>query len=81
MIPNGLSNLFTIDNDTRQKTFELGQSGGSSENRLESGEKDQQWKVGEIDFEARMRMLDNSVSLNHFMNVWSFFVIDIAFLF
>jgi len=62
MIPNGLSNLFTIDDATRQKTYDLGQSGGSIDSRLGKGAKDQQWKVGEIDFEARMRLLDNSVS-------------------
>lgn len=71
MIPNGLANFYTIDDATRQKTFELGQRGGSiTDNMTEAdgGDKKRKWAVGEIDFEALMRMLDNAVSLQKLFN-------------
>jgi hypothetical protein len=66
MIPNGLANFYTIDDATRKKIYELGQLGGSiMEKRGEPESEDNQrkWGVGEVDFEALMRMLDNAVSL------------------
>jgi len=55
MIPLGLDNLVLIDDEVRRKTYETGQrsGGGASTSKKE-------WGVGELEFEALMRMLDNS---------------------
>jgi len=55
MMPFGLENLITIDEETRRKTYEIGQRGGGGTN---TAKKD--WGVGELEFEALMRMLDNT---------------------
>merc|ERR1719158_2132253 len=55
MMPFGLDNLITIDEETRRKTYEIGQRGGGGTN---TAKKD--WGVGELEFEALMRMLDNT---------------------
>ena len=64
-MPAGVDNIILIDNDVRQKTFQLGSQGGGGVDT--SGKK---WKCGELEFEALMRQLDNAVSrdlvLNHF---------------
>ena len=68
-MPLGIDNLVTVEEPTRRKVYEMGQRGGGGVNsRTEggpdgSGAKSQQkvWGVGEIDFEALMRMLDNAV--------------------
>merc|ERR1719412_2582358 len=65
MAPLGIDNLITIDEPTRRKVFERSQRGGGGVNSKTeggpdgSGTKSQQkvWGVGEIDFEALMRML------------------------
>jgi hypothetical protein len=65
MIPSGLANFYTVDDSTRKKTYELGQHGGSIIDGRSNGASDDKkrlWTVGEIDFEALMRMLDNAVS-------------------
>ena len=70
MLPLGLDNLITIDDSTRQKVFEMGQRGGGGVNSQTEGgpdgsgdKKKRVWGVGEMDFEALMRMLDNGVSI------------------
>jgi hypothetical protein len=73
MLPLGLDNLITIDDATRQKVFEMGQRGGGGVNSQTEGgpdgsgdKKKRVWGVGEMDFEALMRMLDNAVSTHIF---------------
>jgi len=55
MMPFGLDNLVLIDDEVRRKTFEIGQRGGGGVNTSKK-----EWGVGELEFEALMRMLDNS---------------------
>merc|ERR1712142_665226 len=55
MMPYGLDNLVLIDDEVRRKTFELGQRGGGGVNTAKK-----EWAIGELEFEALMRMLDNS---------------------
>jgi len=55
MMPMGLDNLVLIDDDVRRKTYEIGQKGGGGVNTAKK-----EWGVGELEFEALMRMLDNS---------------------
>jgi len=55
MMPYGLDNLVLIDDEVRRKTFELGQRGGGGVNTAKK-----EWGIGELEFEALMRMLDNS---------------------
>ena len=71
MAPLGLDNLVTIDDATRRKVYELGQAGGGGVNSVTEGGPDGQgekkkrsWGVGELEFEALMRNLDNAVSLS-----------------
>jgi hypothetical protein len=68
MIPYGLENLHTIDEAARRKSYELAQRGGGGvDSKTEGGpdgsgdKKKRKWTVGELDFEALMRMLDNAV--------------------
>ena len=44
-----------IDEETRRKAYEVGQKGGGGVNTAKK-----EWGVGELEFEALMRMLDNS---------------------
>lgn len=57
MMPYGIDNLILIDEDVRRKVYEQGQLGGGGVN-ANSAKKD--WTVGEMEFEALMRMLDNA---------------------
>jgi len=58
MVPLGIDNLITIDEPTRRKVFERAQRGGGGVNSKEGSNK--VWGVGEMEFEAHMRMLDNA---------------------
>merc|ERR1719150_2756201 len=61
MVPLGIDNLITIDEPTRRKVFERAQRGGGGVNSKDSAEGSQKvWGVGEMEFEALMRMLDNA---------------------
>jgi len=66
MVPLGIDNLITIDEPTRRKVFESSQRGGGGVNSKTeggpdgSGSKQKVWGVGEMEFEALMRMLDNA---------------------
>ena len=51
------SHDFQLFPQTRRRTFEIGQRGGGGVNSSKK-----EWGVGEMEFEAQMRMLDNSVS-------------------
>ena len=55
MMPLGLDNLVLIDEETRRKAYEVGSKGGGGVNSAKK-----EWGVGELEFEALMRMLDNS---------------------
>ena len=48
-----------LDDETRARVYELGMRGGGGVNTSQ-----REWAVGELEFEALMRMLDNSVSKN-----------------
>ena len=56
MMPMGVDNLVLIDDETRRKAYEIGQRGGGGVNANTKKE----WGVGELEFEALMRSLDNS---------------------
>jgi len=55
MMPYGIDNLILIDEDTRRRVYETGQIGGGGVNTAKKP-----WAVGELEFEALMRMLDNA---------------------
>ena len=61
MMPLGVDNLVTIDDDAFAKTFNAGQRGHSEDS---GGDKSKgqarHWGIGEMEFEASMRILDNS---------------------
>ena len=69
MAPIGFDNLILVDEETRRKVWETVQRGGGGVNSLDEGGADGQgdkkkrsWGVGELEFEAHMRWLDNAVS-------------------
>lgn len=73
MIPYGLENLHVIDEAARRKSFEIAQRGGGGvDSKTEGGpdgsgdKKKRKWGIGELDFEALVRMLDNAVSSDRF---------------
>ena len=78
MVPLGIDNLNIIDEPTRRKVFEQGQRGGGGVDSKSEGGPDgskskgvKTWGVGEMEFEALMRMLDNAVSFKiqfYFLN-------------
>ena len=78
MVPLGIDNLNIIDEPTRRKVFEQGQRGGGGVDSKSEGGPDgskskgvKTWGVGEMEFEALMRMLDNAVSFTiqfYFLN-------------
>ena len=47
--------LYYVDEETRSKVYEQGMRGGGGVNVSK-----REWAVGELEFEALMRMLDNS---------------------
>lgn len=70
MMPYGLDNLVLIEESTRRKVFERAQLGGGGvDSKSEGGpsgdgeKKKRKWGVGELEFEAQMRQLDNAVSV------------------
>ena len=58
MMPLGLDNLVTIDDEAFAKTFNAGQRGHSEEGGKQAQAR--HWGIGEMEFEASMRILDNS---------------------
>ena len=70
MVPLGVDNLVQIPDETRQKVYLRGQSGGGGVNSKTEGgpdgsgdkSKKKVWGAGEMEFEALMRNLDNAVS-------------------
>ena len=72
MVPLGIDNLVIIDEPVRRKVFEHGQRGGGGVDSNSEGGPDgsgdkkrrnTKWGVGEMEFEALMRMMDNAVSI------------------
>ena len=64
-----------IDEPTRRKVYEMGQLGGGGVDSQDQGgpaggdkKKNKKWGVGEMEFEAMMRMMDNAVSIKR----WDF---------
>merc|ERR1711976_628241 len=67
MVPVGIDNLIMIDEPTRRKVYEMGQLGGGGVDSQDQGgpaggdkKKNKKWGVGEMEFEAMMRMMDNA---------------------
>jgi len=68
MVPLGIDNLVLIDEPTRRKVFMDGQRGGGGVDSTTEGGPDgsgdkkikRKWGVGEMEFEALMRMMDNA---------------------
>jgi adducin len=69
MVPLGIDNLIMIDEPTRRKVYEMGQLGGGGVDSLNQDgpvggagdkKKNKKWGVGEMEFEAMMRMMDNA---------------------
>merc|ERR1711981_1009612 len=62
MVPLGIDNLVMIDEPTRRKVFERGQLDGGGVDSLtqDPTKKNKKWGVGEMEFEAMMRMMDNA---------------------
>ncbi|XP_068236648.1 protein hu-li tai shao isoform X1 [Palaemon carinicauda] len=66
MAPLGLDNLVLVSDEARQLAYETARRGGGGvDSKQEGGPegkgvKERKWKVGEIEFEALMRSLDNS---------------------
>ena len=56
-MPVGLDNLILVDEETQERTFKVGSQGGGGADT--SGRK---WRCGELEWDALMRTLDNSVS-------------------
>jgi len=62
MVPLGLDNLFLISDEARQAAYDVARRGGGGVDSKQEGEqkKERKWKVGELEFEAVMRSMDNS---------------------
>lgn len=58
MMPYGIDNLVLIDDDSRRRAFEVSQRGGGGVDSKDD-KKVKKWSVGEMEFEALMRALDN----------------------
>lgn len=54
-VPAGIDNLVLVSQEIKQKTFATANQGGGGVDS--SGKK---WKIGEMEFEAQMRLLDNA---------------------
>ncbi|KAL4231595.1 Adducin 3 (Gamma) [Mactra antiquata] len=54
-LPAGLDNLVLVSDEIKQKTFSIANQGGGG---VDTSAK--KWKVGEMEFEAQMRLLDNA---------------------
>ena len=73
MAPLGLDNLIVVNDEARQAAYETSRKGGGGvDSKSEGGasgqgSKERKWKVGELEFEALMRSLDNAVS---FLNIF-----------
>ncbi|XP_071524299.1 protein hu-li tai shao isoform X2 [Panulirus ornatus] len=66
MAPLGLDNLIVVTDEARHYAFEVSRRGGGGVDSKQEGgpsgqgPKERKWKVGELEFEALMRSLDNA---------------------
>ncbi|XP_069999773.1 protein hu-li tai shao isoform X7 [Penaeus vannamei] len=66
MAPLGLDNLVVVTDEARQAAYEVARRGGGGVDSKQEGgpaaqgQKERKWKVGELEFEALMRSLDNA---------------------
>jgi len=58
LLPIGLDNIVQVDDATKQKVQETVKSGGGGVDMKSQGGR--KWKVGEMEYEALMRLLDNA---------------------
>jgi hypothetical protein len=56
----GIDNLILMSKEVQQKVFEVGSKAGGG-GGVGSGDGRKKWRVGELEFEAWMRLLDNMV--------------------
>ncbi|XP_042222087.1 protein hu-li tai shao-like isoform X8 [Homarus americanus] len=66
MAPLGLDSLIVVNDDVRHAVFDVSRRGGGGVDSKQEGgpatqgPKERKWKVGELEFEALMRSLDNA---------------------
>nr|XP_053630858.1 protein hu-li tai shao-like isoform X3 [Cherax quadricarinatus] len=66
MAPLGLDNLIVVNDEARHFAYEVSRRGGGGVDSKQEGgpasqgPKERKWKVGELEFEALMRSLDNA---------------------
>ncbi|XP_064630242.1 alpha-adducin-like isoform X3 [Lineus longissimus] len=58
LLPIGLDNIVQVDDATKQKVQETVKTGGGGVDMKSQGGR--KWKIGEMEFEALMRLLDNA---------------------
>ena len=64
MMPMGIDNLILINDEARLAAYQTSRRGGGGvDSKQESEGKEKKFKIGEVEFEALMRSLDNMVSL------------------
>lgn len=68
-MPVGLENLVMVSEEARKQVYEAAHRTGEAKQQEDGstvihGKRERRWKVGDLEFEALMRMLDNSVSCN-----------------
>lgn len=70
-MPLGVENLVLVSDETRKQVYEAArrppdstpkQSQEATDGPATAAKKEKQWRVGSVEFEALMRMLDNAVS-------------------
>lgn len=64
LMPAGVENLVLISDEARRKVHDVarGGAGGVNSKDGEQTSERKKWRVGEMEFEALMRSLDNAVS-------------------
>lgn len=71
LMPLGVDNLVLVSDETRKHVYEAArrppdatpkQSQDATDGPATAAKKEKQWRVGGVEFEALMRMLDNAVS-------------------
>lgn len=71
LMPLGVENLVLVSDETRKQVYEAArrppdatpkQSQDATDGPTTAAKKEKQWRVGSVEFEALMRMLDNAVS-------------------
>jgi adducin len=72
LMPLGVENLVLVSDETRKHVYEAArrppdatpkQSQDATDGPATAAKKEKQWRVGGVEFEALMRMLDNAVSI------------------